>query len=418
MRSKLDLLIQASKDNEGKVFVFADADVILLDFSPSIADNNIRPDQILVAQNDRGDLCAGMMIMRGGEKLTTFFKNALTTLIFKNKDDFDDQDAINQTYRSKEEYRRAFGFLPEKLFGCIGHFNGGRLWDGVTRPPISNICHTFHANWTEGVQNKINLLNLILLNKKSPICLITSIYEDKVKERCDELIECFTLNYKNVYIDKYIIYYDTSTPERGSYTLNKIKSVVNSGSKPLTIINCSGKPQFNIIINDINRDLISYRILLCNSDIYYDTTLNYICNIGLKNKAIFLTRYNEKDKKLYFGNCDFNGSFDTYIFDSPLRVPQISKPTKLGEYHCDGILAGHLLFHGYRVYNPCLSIASYHKHSATEWDSQTGKNTDESNALIPKVDGQYIIAELPHIALSEIDGPNIYRVNCRDIFTK
>ncbi len=60
-------------------------------------------------------------------------------------------------------------------------------------------------------------------------------------------------------------------------------------------------------------------VVICNSDIYFDETFDRLGTLDAKT-CVSLTRY--EDGELYAD--DFKGSQDSWIFTSPIRVPEKS----------------------------------------------------------------------------------------------
>lgn len=159
MQEKVKILIDACKNNLDKTFVYLDCDIVSLSLTPEVAEEQMEQDKVLMAQNDSGIYCAGCMVMRGGETLLKILQSSSDLINKNNRHNFDDQDALNEIIKKNNDYKQVCGHLPEKWFGCPGHFNGGRLWDGkLNNIDIKPEYYTFHANWTEGIPKKMKLM--------------------------------------------------------------------------------------------------------------------------------------------------------------------------------------------------------------------------------------------------------------------
>jgi hypothetical protein len=99
-------------------------------------------------------------------------------------------------------------------------------------------------------------------------------------------------------------------------------------------------------------------VVVANTDIYFDETLELALNIKEK-ECYALSRYDiiKGEKKLY-ARCD---SQDAWIFNNP--------KLKVGNYQfgmpgCDNRLAYEINQSGYKIYNPCLDIHAIHEHKS------------------------------------------------------
>jgi hypothetical protein len=99
-------------------------------------------------------------------------------------------------------------------------------------------------------------------------------------------------------------------------------------------------------------------VVVSNSDIYFDSSLS---NLGVldSNTCVTLTRY--EDGTLY--TDDLKGSQDSWIFTSPIRVPEKSD-FFFGIPGCDNHILYLLKNIGYHIENFCYDIKSHHLHSS------------------------------------------------------
>lgn len=107
-------------------------------------------------------------------------------------------------------------------------------------------------------------------------------------------------------------------------------------------------------------------VVLCNSDITFDSSITLLNNIDMKQYFIALTRYCPhngnriiNDKIELYHNA--NWSQDTWIWESPIKIK--TGDFYLGYMQCDGRIAHEAEQAGYKVVNPCLEIKTYHNHS-------------------------------------------------------
>lgn len=109
---------------------------------------------------------------------------------------------------------------------------------------------------------------------------------------------------------------------------------------------------FDMAIDGIN--------IFCNSDIFFDETINLVKNID--NEEFYLiTRY-EKNNKLHkyddpYGGCD---SQDTWIWKNKCKIKEAN--FYIGLPGCDNKIAYFAQKAGYRLKNPAKDIKTYHNH--------------------------------------------------------
>lgn len=155
MRRKVEYIIQSLEETpEGDWFVHADCDIILFDGWADILDKYKDEFDVLV-QNDHPNMCAGFFFCKSNSKTKSLWNKVLSNL-----HNFDhDQSAMNFYLKAMKEVKT--GILPNSYF-TYGYF-GKDKWNGheFSVPNIDNL-KMFHANWTQGIENKIALINKII----------------------------------------------------------------------------------------------------------------------------------------------------------------------------------------------------------------------------------------------------------------
>lgn len=145
---KVDVFIRAVKENMNDIFVFSDVDI---QFFGPIKDQllNELGDGDIAIQNDyNGGLCSGFFICRGNERTLKMFES------MKNNYDsyLEDQHALNMNLK----------FCNVKVlsnrFWTFGSY--GTQWKGQNFDIPDNLL-MHHSNWTEGIDNKIKLLDIV-----------------------------------------------------------------------------------------------------------------------------------------------------------------------------------------------------------------------------------------------------------------
>jgi hypothetical protein len=100
---------------------------------------------------------------------------------------------------------------------------------------------------------------------------------------------------------------------------------------------------------------------MANSDIFFDNTLKYLTNYNFNNKFLALTRYEYDTNQLYIGG---KSSQDTWIFKSPYLGNTNELNFCFGIPGCDNSLTYFVHKNNYIIYNPSLTIKSWHVHKS------------------------------------------------------
>jgi hypothetical protein len=158
MQKKVDYIIKAlDETKKDEWFVHSDCDILLFDGWENILESHKNSFDMLI-QNDHPELCAGFFFCKSNQKTKSMWR-----WVKENMNNFNnDQSAMNSYLFNFKKVK--VGLLPNTYF-TYGYYNKGR-WSGeqFEIPNINNL-KTFHANWTSGVDNKINLLNTCLKQK-------------------------------------------------------------------------------------------------------------------------------------------------------------------------------------------------------------------------------------------------------------
>ena len=212
--------------------------------------------------------------------------------------------------------------------------------------------------------------------------LITSYYFCNDSDRQKEINTCLQKNVDNELIENIYLLNDKT------YNLDFLTN--NSKIKQFEIIE-NGKLLFKDAIEFINSYCYKDNVILSNSDIYFDNTLELLKNEDFNNKMFCLLRYNvlidgTKDIFRHFGEPR-SDSQDCWIFKSPLRINTNDLNFSFGTLGCDNMFASILHDHGYELYNPSYDIITYHLH-----------NIEERNYTIDdRIHGNYCLIKPHHL---------------------
>lgn len=137
--------------------------------------------------------------------------------------------------------------------------------------------------------------------------------------------------------------------------------------------------------------------VISNADIYFDQTLEAVRSLDLNRSALSLSRWDisHDDKATHYNNP---WSFDSWIFRGPL-LPANSD-FYFGIPGCDNRISYEILCAGRAMFNPSLSIKSYHLHK-TEKRNYV-RNRD-------KVPGPYLTVEATTISTATTRKIHVFR---------
>jgi len=199
------------------------------------------------------------------------------------------------------------------------------------------------------------------------IALWTTYYKPKDDQRNSEFIRCLTINAGNPYVDVF-------------YILSE-ESVIPIINKKLQVIKINERPSYNSFFDRYKTHEPNSVNVLINTDIVLDYRHTQRL-LHVNNGKIFfaLTRYEfptpakhiksmndilAVPTELYEGDSIIDSQFyftqDTWvIFGYPTSEGVFTE--QVGTPKCDGRTALHFHRLGYKVYNPCLSVFTYHIH--------------------------------------------------------
>lgn len=147
---KLKLVLNAMKQNRGKLFLYSDVDVQF--FKPFYQDIKDRLEEYdIVGQNNSEQLSGGFFACRVTEKIEDLFTKM-------NKDIYRFSH-VNWDQGALHYFRRLvkWQLLPPEYFS---YQKEGKIWEGE-KISIPNNIVMHHANWVVGVDSKINMMKQV-----------------------------------------------------------------------------------------------------------------------------------------------------------------------------------------------------------------------------------------------------------------
>jgi hypothetical protein len=188
-------------------------------------------------------------------------------------------------------------------------------------------------------------------NKNLPsIVLITEHFIHKDINRYSEIVKSIDSNDKNSLISKI-------------YLLNENKNDTFKGSDKIINVPTNKRTTFKEAFEFANKLPNGTIAIISNNDISFDETLNKLYDVNLDNTVICLGRrhYNNDNKFEFF--IKYGGSQDSWIFKTPIRVPEESN-FYFGTDGCDHHIAYLLKQEGYDLINLAYDIKARHHHKS------------------------------------------------------
>ena len=181
------------------------------------------------------------------------------------------------------------------------------------------------------------------------INLYTTFYEEPNPERKQELLYCIKKNAECRSVDSLFI-------------LNEARNPPLIQSDKIHYITITNRPTYNDFFKFINEKTADENInIIANTDIYFDTSLDKLKELNLKNHCLALTRWeiNMENNTLELP-ADSYYCQDSWVFKGCIQ--NINGDIKLGMPGCDNRIAYEIKKAGYRISNLSISIKSYHVH--------------------------------------------------------
>ena len=155
------------------------------------------------------------------------------------------------------------------------------------------------------------------------------------------------------------------------YNLKDIYLEDNPNNSKITFVNINKRMAYNDAFNIIEENNISGYVIISNSDIFFDETLNNIYKSGIhKEKSIYSQlRFEYSDTDL--NKCELFGprgdSQDCWFLHTNFNIRKEHRKLfrfMLGTLGCDNHIAYLFSILGYKLYNDPYFLRSYHIHKS------------------------------------------------------
>ena len=179
MKEKVRLILRASEENEGTLFIHSDVDIQFFKAVIPIITTLIEDYDMLIQKSlAHGYVCPGFFVARGGTRFTQLWTDILHDLNLQTEKH--DQNLLNEKllgahplqhffsklltgtiYIPKNEYAVRWKYLPDTFYSPGIDRNRPGLWEPGESLEIPENIVLHHANWTRGVENKIAQLKYV-----------------------------------------------------------------------------------------------------------------------------------------------------------------------------------------------------------------------------------------------------------------
>ena len=164
---KADFIISAIQECLGKTFVYSDVDIQFFRPVRSVLEEAIKDNDIACQRDSpgiRGQLCTGFFIVKANQRTLRLWQLVRSGINKEGRD----QRKFNRLLRTIQHIRLPFmelcpkinySYLPENIYSA-GTYEG-KHWSPGMPLSIPNDIILHHANWTEGMNNKIAQLEYV-----------------------------------------------------------------------------------------------------------------------------------------------------------------------------------------------------------------------------------------------------------------
>lgn len=159
MLKKVDLIIDAIKQNYNGIFIYCDVDIQFFKPVKKILLNNLQGYDLLIQRDSPdGKVCAGFFIARANKIMLKLWLKIKEEMIQDNF--YDDQTILNTILlRKRREFPVVWNYLPT-MFMSGGTFTG-KHWKPGDELFVPHDIVMHHANWTIGIPHKIAQLEYV-----------------------------------------------------------------------------------------------------------------------------------------------------------------------------------------------------------------------------------------------------------------
>lgn len=219
--------------------------------------------------------------------------------------------------------------------------------------------------------------------------LIVQSYLSSNEARNEELFRAVNNNLRNPWIESILFMAD---PNSKSQYMKAIDPIYH---KKIHFITMSRRCKYSDMLQQANHWYFRRVVIMANTDIYFDETLNEIDTIDMNGKFLAITRQ-EPDKKngwVLFGGDNPEQTQDVWIVRAPVTI---NAPIELGRPGCENMFANAAKTAKLEVLNPALSVKCYHEHASDIRSWREEKDRVRGTYYFPPV--CYINGDPPYVS--------------------
>lgn len=178
-------------------------------------------------------------------------------------------------------------------------------------------------------------------------------------ERQKEYEICLRNNLENSFIEKICLFVEQDLE---AYVLKTDNDLLKH--EKLRVIPHYKRLTFLSLFNYANENFAGEVVIISNSDIYHDNTIQKLIDFDFNGVFIALSRAFDviNDGLSEHRPISWGDSQDTWVFRVPIKIDNCD--FNLGIRGCDNRIVSEALAAGYRVINPVSVIKTFHVHSS------------------------------------------------------
>jgi hypothetical protein len=157
---KVEIIIQAIKENMGKLIIWSDVDIVFFEPIEKILINLMGDYDLIIQKDYKKYVCSGFFMMRCNQKTLDLWYNVKDCMMHTVHSD---QASLNKLLSNEKFNDIKWNYLPDEFYnpGIYSDEKDKKWLPGMEIPFPKNIL-IHHATYTYGVENKIAQLDYVI----------------------------------------------------------------------------------------------------------------------------------------------------------------------------------------------------------------------------------------------------------------
>jgi hypothetical protein len=174
--------------------------------------------------------------------------------------------------------------------------------------------------------------NTIILHQKDPktinkFILLSSIYPENNPARRAEFLHCLKTNFDNSSIDQIILFSESQPSQSFGAEIDQFIK-----EKSIRVVYIQNRPTYHDFFLYSNAHLSGRKIIIANTDIYFDDSISHIAKSKIEKEFYVLTRWMKGEG---------GGSYLPHVFNSSVPIDRVDASEMLGlRWWTEGLLEG------------------------------------------------------------------------------